>query len=382
MKHILILLFFAFSIYEISAQSNIGVGTTNPDPSSIFDIDANDKGVLIPRMNAVARNLITAPAQGLVVFDTDSNRFCFYTGTQWTCSSGLPGPQGNDGVSVVAASIDAQNDLIIQLSDGTTLNAGNVLGPQGPQGQPGPQGAAGVQGVQGPPGPVGPQGPAGVGSDNISFVSNPDGTYTITDGSGALTTNSGAWLTQGNSGTNNANFIGTTDNQPLIIKTNNIERMRIDANGKISVTPNRYVPIQYIRLSSDIIGGCTFLDRDAISVELQNFPVSDWIVSIAGFNSGKFTIQSDADEHALKVFASIGDINGAIATNWWVHANSEGDGGGKRNEWVIDVLIVHRSMSSFLGFTNFSPGNGANGQNSGQLPTANKCIYTGTPTTF
>lgn len=364
------------------AQSNIGIGTVNPDPSSIFDIDANDKGVLIPRMNAAARNLITAPAQGLVVFDTDSNRFCFYTGIQWTCSSGLPGPAGNDGVSVVAATVDPQNDLIIQLSDGTNINAGNVLGPVGPQGPQGPQGLDGPQGIPGPQGPVGPQGPPGVGGNNISFTTNPDGSFTITDDGGALTTNSGTWLTQGNSGLNNTNFIGTTDNQPFIIKTNNVERLRIDENGNISVTPNRFVPFQYIRLSSDIIAGCVFTDRDAVSVELQNFPVADWIITIAGFNSGKFTIQSDADEHALKVFATIGDINGTVATNWWVHANSEGDGGGKRNEWVIDVLVIHRSMASFLGFTNFQAGNGGNGQNAGQFPTANKCFYTGTPSTF
>jgi len=43
-----------------------------------------------------------------------------------------------------------------------------------------------------------------------------------------------AWLLTGNSGTTpGTNFIGTTDAQPLVIKTNNIERVRITTKGQI-----------------------------------------------------------------------------------------------------------------------------------------------------
>jgi hypothetical protein len=42
-----------------------------------------------------------------------------------------------------------------------------------------------------------------------------------------------AWEITGNSGTNpNDNFLGTTDNQPLVIRTNGAERLRVDASGK------------------------------------------------------------------------------------------------------------------------------------------------------
>lgn len=45
-----------------------------------------------------------------------------------------------------------------------------------------------------------------------------------------------SWNTTGNSGTNPANnFIGTTDNQPLIFKSNNIESLRIKPNGNIGI---------------------------------------------------------------------------------------------------------------------------------------------------
>jgi hypothetical protein len=51
----------------------------------------------------------------------------------------------------------------------------------------------------------------------------------------ALVTGS-AWALTGNSGTNPAvNFLGTTDAQPLVIRTNNTERMRVTATGNVGI---------------------------------------------------------------------------------------------------------------------------------------------------
>ena len=45
-----------------------------------------------------------------------------------------------------------------------------------------------------------------------------------------------AWNLNGNAGTSTGNnFLGTTDSQPLILKTNNTEAMRIDGSGNVSV---------------------------------------------------------------------------------------------------------------------------------------------------
>lgn len=52
---------------------------------------------------------------------------------------GPPGPPGEDGVGVTDARVEQNpGDLIITLSDGTEINAGNVIGPPGP---PGPSGS-------------------------------------------------------------------------------------------------------------------------------------------------------------------------------------------------------------------------------------------------
>ncbi|WP_370900130.1 hypothetical protein [Chryseobacterium gossypii] len=48
--------------------------------------------------------------------------------------------------------------------------------------------------------------------------------------------NAQSWNLSGNSGTNGSvNFVGTTDNQDLVLKTNNTERIRINSNGNIGV---------------------------------------------------------------------------------------------------------------------------------------------------
>ncbi|KXH82945.1 hypothetical protein [Chryseobacterium kwangjuense] len=45
-----------------------------------------------------------------------------------------------------------------------------------------------------------------------------------------------SWNLTGNSGTNPSNnFLGTTDNQTLMFKTNNTEAMRILPDGKVKV---------------------------------------------------------------------------------------------------------------------------------------------------
>lgn len=58
--------------------------------------------------------------------------------------AGPQGPAGQDGVSVTDAQIgNPTGELLITLSDGTVIDAGDVVGPQGEQGPPGPQGPAG-----------------------------------------------------------------------------------------------------------------------------------------------------------------------------------------------------------------------------------------------
>ncbi len=65
-------------------------------------------------------------------------------------------------VTLSGAVVDKDGNLIITMSDGSTHNAGNVIGPKGEQGIQGEQGVQGPQGETGAQGPQGPQGEQGV----------------------------------------------------------------------------------------------------------------------------------------------------------------------------------------------------------------------------
>jgi len=82
MRRNLLLSFFVF--YCAHSFSQVGIGTNTPNASAKLDITATDKGLLTPRMTASQRGLITSPATGLLVFQTDAPAgFYYYTGTAW-----------------------------------------------------------------------------------------------------------------------------------------------------------------------------------------------------------------------------------------------------------------------------------------------------------
>ncbi|MEI9956652.1 MAG: hypothetical protein WDM90_10210 [Ferruginibacter sp.] len=70
----------------------------------------------------------------------------------------------------------------------------------------------------------------------------------------AATATANAWNTTGNSGTNPAtNFIGTTDNNPLLIKTNGTEQVRVTENGRVGIGTNN--PAAALDVNGQVIIG-------------------------------------------------------------------------------------------------------------------------------
>lgn len=75
---IITLLFFVSSIAQ-----NVGIGTTTPNASSMLEIKASNKGLLIPRTSTTSRTAIVNPAKGLMLYDTTTSSFWFHNGTAW-----------------------------------------------------------------------------------------------------------------------------------------------------------------------------------------------------------------------------------------------------------------------------------------------------------
>ena len=131
---------FAFCFMSLAssfAQNSVGIGTINPDPSSVLDLTATDKGFLVPRLPDTAG--ITAPATGLLIYRIPDNRFYYFNGTYWkgiVSGAGLNGSTGSTGTN------GANGDTGATGSTGSTGNTGST-------GATGSDGANGITGSTG-----------------------------------------------------------------------------------------------------------------------------------------------------------------------------------------------------------------------------------------
>ena len=66
-------------ITNVSAQNNVGIGTTTPNAKAVLELKATDKGFLAPRMNTTQMNaiVVTAAESALLIYNTDSACYHF-----------------------------------------------------------------------------------------------------------------------------------------------------------------------------------------------------------------------------------------------------------------------------------------------------------------
>lgn len=71
-------LFFALIIFNAHAQNNLGINTPIPDASAALDITSTTQGLLVPRMTAAQKGLISNPAPALIIYQTDGTKGFYY----------------------------------------------------------------------------------------------------------------------------------------------------------------------------------------------------------------------------------------------------------------------------------------------------------------
>lgn len=64
-------------------NGNVGVGTNAPSDKAILHLSSTTKGFLPPVMTTVQRDAITSPPEGLMVYNTTTNKLNFYNGSSW-----------------------------------------------------------------------------------------------------------------------------------------------------------------------------------------------------------------------------------------------------------------------------------------------------------
>jgi len=79
---------FSFTLIALiclrAISQNIAINTSglSADNSAMLDVSSSTKGLLMPRMTSALRTAIVSPANGLMVFDTDTKTFWYFS-TTW-----------------------------------------------------------------------------------------------------------------------------------------------------------------------------------------------------------------------------------------------------------------------------------------------------------
>jgi hypothetical protein len=122
-KRIITLTALAFA-FSSSVFSQVGIGTTTPDPSAELDVTSTSKGFLLPRMTTAQRTAISTPAAGLVIYNTTTSKAEVNVGTSvapiWQATSGAL-PIGTSGQTL-------RHDGTNWVANSTVFNNGTNVG--------------------------------------------------------------------------------------------------------------------------------------------------------------------------------------------------------------------------------------------------------------
>jgi polyhydroxyalkanoate synthesis regulator phasin len=233
----------------IVAQS-VGINNTTPHPSAILDIKSNTKGLLIPRMTSAERIAIATPAEGLLVYDTETLNVWVYKDAGWSEIKTNAGASTNfwdtDGINIY------------------NNNTGNV----------------------------------GIGT------SNPSSKFTL-----QTPINTGGWkhvggsdsiiVSEGIGGVSAA--IGTSTNHIFRLNSGGLGRMHIYPNGNVTVGDNNAPATDKFTVQSEGFGLTHTNTNGTVTV-------GTWIGNFGGATGGWIGTKSN---HAFNFFANNG---GALMT--------------------------------------------------------------------
>jgi len=119
---------------------NVGINTdgSTPHASAMLDVKSNEKGMLVPRMSQTQRNAISAPATGLLIYQTDNTPgFYFYNGSAWTAVTTAASSETDPvfaawnkstGISITKSQVSDFETYLTGVSAGNGMNFTSITG--------------------------------------------------------------------------------------------------------------------------------------------------------------------------------------------------------------------------------------------------------------
>lgn len=121
-----------------------------------------------------------------------------------------------------------------------------------------------------------------------------------------VTGTSSDWTLVGNAGTNpGTNFIGTTDAQDFVIRTNNVERVRVESAGNVGIGTNN--PNHTLHVMGDVRFEGDFINQEIVGSHanaVQNVPFTNGVFNPINGTSTSITITDGNGVNNSGVFLS------------------------------------------------------------------------------
>lgn len=188
---------------NLHAQTDLKIGNNpgNKTASAVLELESTTKGLLLPRMTAAQMSAITAPANGLAIYNTDQQCTFIYRGTSW-----------------VSLCDSATNGLT---KSGSTISLGGALTGATTVTTTGTNTLA-IAGLQG-----------GAATDSIMTLDPTSGVLKRRTVADVLAGSGNVWLVGGNTLTANGT-IGSNSNHDFSVETNGTTRLTFSSLGAIT----------------------------------------------------------------------------------------------------------------------------------------------------
>lgn len=70
-------------LFGVDVNGRTGIGTASPNASAMLDITSTTRGFLPPRMTTAQRDAISTPADGLILYNSTTNKLQVRAASSW-----------------------------------------------------------------------------------------------------------------------------------------------------------------------------------------------------------------------------------------------------------------------------------------------------------